>query len=72
MKVGDLVELSAYGKKIMILKDYTGDIGLVLSCHFGSAFIHWTNRGVARQVNRRDIKKIKSVVTGAKSRQTVV
>jgi len=60
MKVGSLVELSAYGKKIKILESYVGDIGLVLTSHFESALVQWTQKSRPRHMNRRDIKHVRS------------
>ena len=59
MKVGDLVQLSAYGQKIQILDSLKGDVGIVVNCHFESAYVKWTKRGF-RRMNRRDIKKVRA------------
>ena len=57
MKVGDLVELSAYGKKIKCLSDLAGDTGLLI----GPNIVMWNSiPGFKFPVNRRDIKKVKS------------
>ena len=29
MKVGDLVELSSYGKRLVMMKNYVGDVGVI-------------------------------------------
>jgi len=57
MKVGDLIELSAYGKKIQTIRRLRGDVGIVLSCRFQSAHVQWSRNGLC-YVNRRDIKKV--------------
>ena len=56
LKTGDLVQLSAYGKKIKLLKNYQGAIGLVLNSWFDSAYVHWNTSSKAVYMNRRDIK----------------
>ena len=58
MKVGDLVELSAYGKKIQILERLQGDVGIVMESYFDCAHVKWTSVGF-RHNNRRDIKKVR-------------
>jgi len=59
VKIGDLVELSAYGKKLKVLNDLKGDIGIVIGYNFGSAHVKWTRRGF-HQMNRRDIKNVRT------------
>ena len=59
MKVGSLVELSAYGKKIQILQRFVGQTGLVLQYNFESALVQWSNSPRAVHANRRDIKEVK-------------
>ena len=59
MKVGDLVQLSAYGKKIQILERYQGDTGLVLRSWFDGAEIQWSSSSRSRFMNRRDIKHVR-------------
>ena len=58
MKEGDLVQLSAYGKKVQLLENLKDDVGIVVRYHFESAYVKWTNRGF-RRMNRRDIKKVR-------------
>ena len=56
LKVGDLVELSAYGKKLKCLKDFRGDIGILIT----TCSVMWSkNPHVKSLVNRRDIKKVR-------------
>lgn len=59
LKIGDLVELSAYGKKIKTVDRLRGDVGIILTCCFESAHIKWTRSGFC-WVNRRDIKKVRA------------
>jgi len=58
MKKGDLVELSAYGKKLKILENLRGDIGIVVDPYFNAAQVMWARRGF-RHMNRRDIKRVR-------------
>ena len=56
MKIGDLVELSAYGKKLKCLSRWRGDIGLVI----GHNIVMWNSLpGFSCLVNSRDVKKVK-------------
>lgn len=56
LKIGDLVELSAYGKKLKCLKKWHGDTGLVI----GNNLVMWsTAPGFNCLVNDRDVKKVK-------------
>ena len=55
MKIGDLVQLSAYGQKLKMMESLRGDIGIVINYYFDSAHVKWTARGF-RHMNRRDIK----------------
>ena len=56
MEIGDLVQLSAYGKKLKILEEFRDDIGLMVSM----GIVMWSSRpGYRCPVNRRDIKKMK-------------
>ncbi len=57
MKTGDLVELSAYGKKLKILESFQNKIGLVLDYHFGSVYVLFSGFKPTH-MNRRDIKKL--------------
>jgi len=56
MKVGELVELSAYGKSVQILECFAGDMGIVTRYYFDCANVKWTRNGY-RHMNRRDIKR---------------
>ena len=60
MQVGDLVELSAYGKKRIWLKSLRGFHGIVIErAHELSRWkIHWFLYGV-NVMTRKDIKRIK-------------
>ena len=56
MEIGDLVELSAYGKKLKCLSQYKGDIGLVI----GHNLVMWSKLpGFNCILNSRDVKKVK-------------
>jgi len=60
MKNGDLVQLSAYGKKIQMLERYRGDTGLVLNGYFDGAMVWWTTSpDRPMPMNRRDIRHAK-------------
>ena len=59
MKVGDLVELSAYGRKLQLLESLHNDVGIVVDSYFESTHVKWTVRGF-RHMNRRDIKKVRT------------
>ena len=59
MKTGDLVELSAYGKKIATIRRLRNDVGVVLNCCLESAHIQWMRNGLC-WVNRRDVKKVRA------------
>jgi hypothetical protein len=58
MKVGDLVQLSAYAKKLK--QFYIGrdnDLGLICSCHFFGVYsVRWISDGrKALHVDRKDL-----------------
>lgn len=56
MKKGDLVELSAYGKKLKCLSIHVGDTGLVI----GNNLVMWSRLPDFKSiVNPRDVKKVK-------------
>jgi len=56
MKKGDLVELSAYGKKLKCLSIHIGDTGLVI----GNNLVMWSRLPDFKSiVNPRDVKKVK-------------
>ena len=56
MEIGDLVELSAYGKKLKCLRQYRGDTGLVI----GHNLVMWSKfPGFNCIINCRDVKKVK-------------
>ncbi len=61
MKVGDLVELSAYGKQISINKRWIGKVGLLSkfdSSNKSSYTVTWYGGIVLKGVHiRRDLKK---------------
>ena len=61
MKKGDLVVLSAYGKKIKLIRRFRDDIGIILQeAHSGqSMYVKWTKSGFW-WVNRRDVKKVRA------------
>ena len=57
IEVGDLVELSAYGNSIKLLKEFQGDIGL----YIGGNLVMWSSKpSYSCIVNRRDVKKIRT------------
>ena len=56
MKIGDLVQLSAYGKKIQMLEKFRGDTGLILHSYFDGAMVWWNKMPRPMLMNRRDIK----------------
>ena len=56
MEIGDLVQLSAYGRKLKILEEFRHDVGLMV----GIGIVMWSSRpGYRCPVNRRDIRKLK-------------
>ena len=56
MEVGDLVELSAYGKKLACLTPHRGDIGLVI----GHNLVMWSKMPNFKCIiNDRDVKRVK-------------
>ena len=59
IKEGDLIELSAYGKKIAMIKQHRSDVGIVLDIeNWGtSIYAKWSKCGFA-WLNLRDIKKV--------------
>ena len=59
LKTGDLVELSAYGKKVKVINRLQGDVGIILRCCIDSAHVKWSKSGFC-WVNRRDIKKVRA------------
>ncbi len=69
MKIGDLVVLSAYGKKIQTIRRLRNDIGIIISDepYDGSIHVKWTRCGFV-WVNRRDIKTAGKTRPYAKSR----
>ena len=62
LHIGDLVELSAYGKKLQCLERYRGRVGMVLNSHFESVKVDWIAPHLLREkwrpirMNRRDVK----------------
>ena len=67
MKVGDLVELSAYGSKLQWLARYRGLLAIILEVipTNGNCYVQWMGknmRQVNRTVGRRDIKHLKGKV----------
>ena len=56
MEIGDLVELSAYGKKLKVLSRFRGDTGLLI----GHNLVMWSKfPNFNCLVNDRDIKRVK-------------
>jgi len=65
VKVGDLVELSAAGKKIQCNSTFVGLIGIITQHHraYSNPYqIHWVGKGKFRGVwfKRRELKHVKS------------
>ena len=57
MKVGELVELSAYGKRLKSLARFELDVGLLI----GKNIVMWSSvPGFKCPVNSRDIKRLSS------------
>ena len=61
LKESDLVELSAYGKKIKMIQRLRDDVGLILKVDHNNQtmYVKWSKSGF-KWVNRRDIKKVRS------------
>ncbi len=61
LKESDLVELSAYGKKIKMIQRLRNDVGLILKVDHNNQtmYVKWSKGGFG-WVNRRDIKKVRS------------
>ena len=60
MKAGDLVELSAYGKKLKMFKKQCGLVGLVREALYDHIEVLWHGQGPRPVRHRRkDIKKVK-------------
>ena len=65
MKIGDLVQLSAYGKKLKTF--YIGrddDVGIVISKHRHSLWfgVKWASDGkIERSMDRREIKYARKI-----------
>ena len=63
MRIGDLVQLSAYAKKLKTY--YVGrddDIGIIVSTHYSMSFfgVKWASDGrIERSMDRREIKHAK-------------
>ena len=58
LKKGDLIQLSAYGKKLKLLERFKDDVGIIMSeSPIHAAHVMWAS-GVFFHVNRRDIKKV--------------
>ena len=60
MKKGELVQLSAYGKKLKCLRHIGEDLGLVLTGGFDCALVQWSSLTRPMPMNRRDIKIARS------------
>tara|TARA_R110000824_G_scaffold299874_2_gene487977 strand:+ start:310 stop:519 length:210 start_codon:yes stop_codon:yes gene_type:complete len=68
MKVGDLVELSSYGRSLICLGDIKGSIGMVTNkkdvngpYYNTTVVVQWFRNGemVAREHPRKDLKMLK-------------
>jgi hypothetical protein len=62
MKVGDLVELSAYGKKLKCFSRLRGHRGIILKrLHEYSIWkVHWFDKTFSNTMSRKDIKHLKA------------
>jgi hypothetical protein len=61
VKVGDLVELSAQGKKLLWLKPLHDSIGVIISSHWTRYKVQWLEeKKLWHTVDRRSIKHAKS------------
>ena len=62
MKIGDLVQLSSYGKSLKCFDYLMGDIGLVTDINSSKTIfrVTWSKRpGCSNNMYRRDIKYVK-------------
>ena len=57
MKVGDLVELSAYGKRLKMFMYLHHKVGLVHESAYDHYVVQWHNTGSV-QHRRKDLKKV--------------
>ena len=56
MNIGDLVQVSAYGKKRKLFKNVQNDTGILITQNL----VMWSSMpGFKFPVNRRDIKKVR-------------
>ena len=56
MKVGDLVQVSAYGKKLKLFESVKNDTGILITQNI----VMWSSMPNFKfPVNRRDIKKVR-------------
>ncbi len=57
MKLGDLVQLSSYGKKLKCLSEYRDEVGILITQNL----VMWSNKpGFKCPVNRRDIRRARN------------
>lgn len=62
MKVGDLVQLSAYGKKLTCNYHQINNVGIVVKLHgYGDYYlqIQWAGHEESMQQIRRDLKHVR-------------
>lgn len=64
MEVGDLVQLSSYGKKISVNHNFIGKVGVIVHWDWNkdkyAIFrVHWAASGFMYHI-RRDLKKVKT------------
>ncbi len=59
MKVGDLVELSAYGKQLKLNKECLNKVGLIVALHHDRFTVVWCGepKAVVHQI-RKDLKHV--------------
>lgn len=61
MKVGDLVELSAQGQKLLWLKPLCGKLGVVTSLHWTRCKVQWLGESkLWHTVDRKSLKHAKA------------
>ena len=62
MKVGELVELSAYGRSIKTVTSFKDDLGIVLSGNDGNlqwVKVKWIRMNLAYSHPRKDLRRAK-------------
>ena len=62
MQVGDLVALSAYGKKLKLYEKRDCKVGILTKTGAFTCHVLWSSGDLDKLVDRRDIKIAKNVV----------